>query len=288
MEMKYSERGYLKDKYRIFYLTDCPQQEVPFHYHDFMKIFVLINGNAGYSIEGKEYELHPYDVVLVNAGEIHRPVIYDREYYERVIFYLSRDFFEQYRSYELDECFGQSRNHHSHVIRYRPEKMSFLPEKIMGLTDRNCRNMYAEKLLQEIRVLEFLILLNHSIAQEESHFIEPSCHSRLILEILEYINRNTAGELTVDRIADAVHLNRSYIMHKFKEETGYTIMEYVTEKRLFMANRYIAEGMPMTEVCYRSGFQNYSSFYRSYVDKYGYSPRKYHDKNRGRGVELVE
>lgn len=288
MDANYTERGYLKDKYRIFYLTDCPEQEVPFHYHDFMKIFVLVNGNVGYSIEGKQYELHPYDVVLINAGEIHRPIIYGKEYYERVIFYLSRDFFEQYRRYELDECFRQSGHHHSHVIRYRPEKMSFLPDKVRGLTDPNCRNMYAGELLQESRLIEFLILLNHSIVREESRFMEPSGRSRLILEILEYINRNTASELTVDRIADAIHLNRSYIMHKFKEETGYTIMEYVTEKRLFMANRYIAEGMPMTEVCYRSGFQNYSSFYRAYVDKYGCSPRKYHDKSRGRGVELVE
>lgn len=287
-ERKYTERGYLRDQYRIFHLKDCPGQEVPFHYHDFMKIFILMKGNAGYSIEGKQYELHPYDVVLVNAGEIHCPIIYDRESYERVIFYLSRGFFEKYGGSALDECFEQSRRHHSHVLRYSPQRRSFLPEKLMGLTDQSCRNMYAGKLLQESRLVEFLILLNHSILQKESGFMESSGRSRLIFEILEFINRNVTGELTVDRIADAVHLNRSYMMHRFKEETGYTIMEYVTEKRLFLANQYIDEGMAMTEVCYRSGFHNYSGFYRAYVDKFGCSPRKYHDRRQGKGVELIE
>lgn len=288
MEMNYTERGYLKEKYRIFYLTDRPEREVPFHYHDFMKIFVLINGNAAYSIEGKQYELHPYDVVLVNAGEIHRPVVYDKECYERVIFYLSHDFFEMYRRYELDGLFRQSQRYHSHVIRYQQEKMSYLPEKIMGLTDQNCGSMYAAELLQESRLLECLILLNHSAAQGNTGFMEPSCRSRVILEILEYVNKNIGDELSVDRIADEAHLNRSYLMHKFKEETGYTVMEYVTEKRLFRAEHFIREGMSMTEVCYRSGFQNYSSFYRAYVDKYGCSPRKYHEKNKKRTVEVIE
>lgn len=277
-EIDYRERGYLKDQYKIFRLSGLPEDEIPFHYHNFMKIFVLLNGNIGYSVEGKEYELRPYDVLLVDAGEIHRPVIYGKEHYERMIFYISQEFFEEYKEYELYECFRRSRRQNSHVIRCPQEEKTLLTEKMKGLTDESCGRIYAGKLLQRARLLEFLILLNHSVAEKKSGFIEPVSRNQMVLDILGYINRNLSNQLNVDKIAEAVHLNRSYLMHRFKKETGYTVMEYVLEKRLFMANRYISDGIPMTEVCYKSGFQNYSSFYRAYVDRYGCSPKKYHDR----------
>ena len=61
---------------------------------------------------------------------------------------------------------------------------------------------------------------------------------------MEYIHQNlTRDDLNTDQIAESVFLNRSYVMHLFKAETGYTIGSYITEKRLFLARGYLAEGL---------------------------------------------
>ena len=54
--------------------------------------------------------------------------------------------------------------------------------------------------------------------------------------------------------------------------TGYTITEYLTEKRLQNANELLRRGTPVTEACYQSGFRNYAAFLRAYKKKYRDTP----------------
>ena len=77
----YSKTGYLKDDFRLFHITDGEEHSFSYHYHDFYKLLVFIRGDVTYHIEGKSFDLKPYDVVLVNAGEIHKPVINRRSTY---------------------------------------------------------------------------------------------------------------------------------------------------------------------------------------------------------------
>ena len=89
-----------------------------------------------------------------------------------------------------------------------------------------------------------------------------------------YINAHLTEDLSIDRIADAAFLNRSYLMHLFRDETGYTIGKYVTEKRLYLANHAIEQGVSVTDACYQSGFRNYTTFYQAYRNKYHKSPKQ--------------
>ena len=88
-----AKTGYLHTDFKLFYLTDCNKKEFDFHYHDFYKVLIFLNGNVSYSVEGKYFDLQPDDVLLVSAGEIHRPVIHSNTPYERIVVYLSRNFF---------------------------------------------------------------------------------------------------------------------------------------------------------------------------------------------------
>ena len=84
----FNKAGYLKDNFLLFHLTDTNSLPISYHYHDFYKVFLLLKGDVTYHIEGKTYDLKPYDLVLVNAGEIHKPVI-NSTFYERMILYIS-------------------------------------------------------------------------------------------------------------------------------------------------------------------------------------------------------
>ena len=88
---QYEKKGYLNSEFRLFHLTDQETKEIDYHYHDFDKITIFIRGKVNYMIEGRSYDLKPYDLVLVNAGEIHKPVI-NSTFYERMILYISPDF----------------------------------------------------------------------------------------------------------------------------------------------------------------------------------------------------
>ena len=54
------------------------------------------------------------------------------------------------------------------------------------------------------------------------------------------------------------------MMRKFKEETGYTIHNYIISKRLLLARTKISEGTPILKAAQLSGFSDYTTFSRAY------------------------
>ena len=70
-EKKEKQAGYLHQNFRLFHLKDKKNQEFEFHYHDFNKIIIFLSGNATYLVEGKAYDLKPWDILLVNNHDIH-------------------------------------------------------------------------------------------------------------------------------------------------------------------------------------------------------------------------
>ncbi len=125
---EYEKQGYLNQNFRIFHLADEKQREFSYHYHDFNKIVIFIRGDVTYCVEGKSYELSPYDLILVNRGDVHRPIVHSRRTYERIIVYISPDFLDSYKQtdYDLGFCFMKSRLEKSNVMRIPSLKKSKL------------------------------------------------------------------------------------------------------------------------------------------------------------------
>ena len=115
---QYEKKGYLNSEFRLFHLTDQETKEVDYHYHDFDKITIFIRGKVNYMIEGRSYDLKPYDIVLVKQGDIHRLTVDNSCPYERIIVYISPNFMNAYQTdnYDLSYCFQKAAKEHSFYL----------------------------------------------------------------------------------------------------------------------------------------------------------------------------
>lgn len=272
----YEKRGYLHQNYRIFHLTDQCQQEFAYHYHDFNKILILLKGTVTYYIEGNSYVLSPYDIVLVKAGELHRPVVSGSGSYERIILYVSPDFLASYQQeqYDLGLCFSRAQKEQSGVLRMPSLKSSRLYQILGELEAGLSSQEYACELYQDVLFLEFLIHLNRAAFQDTLQFLPTQPGNDKILSVLSYLNGHLKEPLSVDSIADTFFLNKYYLMHAFKKETGYTLCQYLNLKRLLKGRELIRQGIPVTEACLLCGFGSYSAFSRAYKKQFGEAPRQ--------------
>lgn len=269
------KRGYLTGNFRLFHLNDAGKQEFSFHYHDFDKIIIFLSGSVTYLIEGRSYELQPYDIVLVNHNEIHRPLIDIAVPYERIIVYLSPDFLTTYQTehYDLSDCFREARSTQSHVLRMRnPESRSLLAT-IKRLETASLEGGYADPLYRKVLFLEFMILLNRTARHQKLDYPDAPHADQRILEIMDYIKEHLAEPMDVAHIAGQFHISRYHLMRLFKQETGCTLGRYIASKRLLTARKLLAHDIPLTELCYQCGFQNYSTFSRAYRAEFGEAPR---------------
>ncbi len=273
--INFEKAGYLNHDFKIFHLLDRQRKEFDFHYHDFNKIIIFISGNINYTIEGKSYELQPYDILLVNAGEIHRPSVLDNSAYERIIIYVSPHFLNTFseEEYDLNYCFNRAKQEHSNVLRIHSMEKSKLYQVCQELEHSFTDQAFGKELYQKILFLEFMIQLNRTAILNHINYLDSAKDNTKLVQILDYINEHLGEEISIDSLSARFYLSRYYLMHFFKEETGYTIGNYITEKRLLLAKNLVQNGCSITEACFQSGFKNYSTFSRAFKKAFNTIPK---------------
>lgn len=265
-EIQAQSRGYLLDPFRVFLLSGIPRNEVPPHYHDFHKIVLMLGGEIRYQVEQGIYTIRDGCCVTVEAGTIHRPLLNPYDTYDRLILYISPAFLDSRKG--LRECFDEA-------VRSGPpvaELPASLRKEAEQLTDASCGESGLPSLMQESRVITFLIGLTDVLRTRDLSRSFVSISDPLARDCIEWIMPRLADPLSIPGIADALHVSPSRLMHRFQSVTGSTLMDYIREKRLFLAQRLLSEGTPAGIVWSEAGFGSYSSFYRAYTARYGVSP----------------
>ena len=250
----YEQKGYLNEDFRFFHIKSSEKLEIPFHYHDFHKLILILKGNAKYTIEGLEYELMPFDFVLVNRFMIHKPETFDgTDEYDRIILYLKDDFLHKF---SLMDSFDKAKELKSHVVRFSAgisadifNLFSVIEEDI-----KREETEYAGKLTTRIDVLKALISFNKACIAEDFGFKPEARYNRKVIELIEFIGDNISENLSIDLLADKFYMSKYHMMRIFKNETGYSIHQYISEKRILLAKTLILSGMPATAACLECGF----------------------------------
>lgn len=96
----------------------------------------------------------------------------------------------------------------------------------------------------------------------------------VISEILEYINRNLSEDLSIETLCDKFYLSKSRLITRFKQVTGMPPHQYINKKRIALASSLISSGASANIAATKSGFVDYSSFYRVYKKEFGVSPNQ--------------
>lgn len=98
-----------------------------------------------------------------------------------------------------------------------------------------------------------------------------------------YICENFDRDLSLDLLAEVVHLNPSYLSRLFKEITGQNLSAYITDVRMEKAAQLLDQtDLRVHEVMEAVGYQKSQHFARLFREKYGVTPKEYR-KNGGKG-----
>ena len=261
--------GYLDEQFRLFHLKDQTRKEFSYHYHDFHKVVIFISGKAAYHIEGKAYQLKPWDILLVNRHAIHRPEIDSSVPYERFILWVQNDIPWQ----ELLKCFQKANDRSYNLVRLNSALQEKMKDILFELENSAKSDEYGREILTQSLFLQFMVYLNRIFLEKQYIFDKKSyTFDSQIASILQYINHNLKEDLSVETLSARYYVSKYHLMRKFKQETGYTLHNYIVNKRLLMARTLISNGMPVTKAAQESGFAEYSTFSRAYRKQFKTNP----------------
>ena len=124
--------------------------------------------------------------------------------------------------------------------------------------------------MQEI-ILQYYFSVCDAYSQKKSDKF-----SELILQIQNIIKSRYYENITIKDIADEVFLTPTYICLLFKQETGMTINEYLTQTRIEVSKELIADkSNKLTDIAYLVGYADSSYFTKQFKKNTGFTPKEY-------------
>jgi two-component system response regulator YesN len=118
------------------------------------------------------------------------------------------------------------------------------------------------------------------VKRSVSASLKAPCEHDDILTVMEYIENNFHLDINLDTLSRLVFLSGQYLSRLFKQETGYTITQYVTVRRLEEAKKcltYSRENvMKVSEKC---GFSDPNYFARVFKKHEGVTPTQYQQQS---------
>jgi len=165
-----------------------------------------------------------------------------------------------------------------------------LDRSSLGLEIVNGANKYVRKQLKEmeslppanrlVKLMEILVYLSTSKDLEpilsRAFTANNSNDTDKIDTVFQFILKNYKKEIYIEEIAEKLNMSIASFSRYFKHHTRKTFSNYVTEIRISHACRLLMEGnYSISEICYHSGFENLSNFYRHFKKHTGLIPKEY-------------
>lgn len=251
---------------------ETPQNVCQMHTHDVLEIYYFLSGDCTYLIEGTAYRLKPHDLIFKRPLESHKLIVNSADVpYERVGITLPTAL--------LETMSGDERLLEAMMARPLGTYNCFTTEDFgsMVCLDVMTQIVRRGESMTRTEYLSHIFLLVTEAERVLRERLSTTKHERantsIGMRVIEYTNEHLYENITINELSDTFFLSYSQINRIFKQYTGSTAGRYIASKRLLTARDKIRHGVSPADACYACGYNEYSSFYRAYVQYFGCSPK---------------
>ena len=233
---------------------------------DLFSVFILLDGEIDYIVEGKRIHLLPKDMLLVGNNEIHQSIFKKGLECEYVLLMVNLDFFIKHNCTDLSDIFFNRSDNIIRADRVIESGIYDIVKRLDGYTKDDSPNLVVISSV----IIELLYNLDRQVAKTgKQHYKQEK-----IKDITEYINNHLTEKISLEDIANHFYLTRQYLCRLFKQSTGFTVNKYISYKRIVLVRELHLGGMPLSLACEKAGFSDYSAFYRAYYKIMNVPPRE--------------
>ncbi|MDR2477042.1 MAG: AraC family transcriptional regulator [Treponema sp.] len=230
---------------------------MPLHRLRDYNITYLIKGAARYTIDGIVHELSAGDMLFLSEG-VERMAVTDPHNPMSV---FSVNFSSLFPSARITPPPFPMISH----IGLRQDLIDLFKDMIFSWV-RRPRGYLAKS-------CALLMLLLHNLAEILLYGIYSASKDYRIDRITRYIDTHFTEKLTVKNLAGLVHLDTIYFGQLFRQKTGVTVHQYITQVRVRNAEVMLSSGKyKVHEVADRCRFSDVSHFYKKFKALRGIAP----------------
>jgi AraC-like DNA-binding protein len=245
------------------------------HRHPEFEICYFPRDSGTFMIQDREYPIRRGDIFIVNANDIHQPILSNEGNDGALVVYFSPRLFadagesaEWLHAFMLASLLGRNR------VRTSPRLREFIEELHETLHRQAPHWQLAARglLTHVLSIIACDFLRDSDAAQSLGHARSVQRFTRVI----GYINENLHTRIRAARLHALASLSHSQFSEKFVESFGITVTRYIRLQRLRRAKRLLqSTSLTVTQIALQTGFPS-SSFFSTVFRKHtGLSPLRF-------------
>lgn len=138
-------------------------------------------------------------------------------------------------------------------------------------------------LIERAPNLPYLNDLNKMMLEEYCDLVKEYStrkYSAIVKKAVDYIKLHFESPLTLQGIAETIHVNASHLSRKFKEDTGMSLIDFINLNRIEAAKLYLQSNTStITEIAFIVGFNDVNYFSRVFKKITNLTPSQYRNKH---------
>ena len=249
------------------------------HQHKEIQISLIIEGGGTYVIGDCVGEFKKNDIFVIGENLPHifkRDIAFEKEAVMITLFFSKNSYgeyffdlpeFEHFNAFFYDAVLGFE-------VLSNKTKISSILSKINSYT----------KYEQFTAFLTVLTLISEAEKQTLSSLINLKKYDgdegKRMSDIFQFTMNNFHKEVTLDNVADIANMTPNAFCRYFKQRTNKTFVNFLIDIRIGNACKLLTKNndLNITEISYKSGFNNLANFNRKFKSIKGVTPSDYRKK----------
>lgn len=250
------------------------------HIHTVLELVYFIDGTYTVLCDDKEYTAKSGDVVLFRSNSIHRMYCFTPECGRYYVLHIS---LEQILSFafpgtgnkyllSLSFCHRNSKSFWS-SDECKANGLSGLFERLISIYHRD---KYASDIAAKLCCGEIIYTMLCDIGEESADIEDANNLARSIYDVINYINKHFAENLTAKECSKNAALSYSYFSRNFKRITGTSFKDYLNMVRIAHAEKLLlSTDLSIAQITEECGFNSQSYFIAEYKRQKNVTPHAF-------------
>lgn len=257
-------------------------KNVPIHWHNDLEINLIREGEAVFQVYQKSYRVRTGEGFLLNRNVPHSCSSPGNEHVRYSTILVRPDFlYGDFGSDVERKCFQPFLQNSAIPCIYLTgfgENGKEILQKLNQVEEAFDRKRFCYELKIKGLLCEAFAMILYGHRQELTKFVSANLQELERLEkMLNYLNMHFTEVISLQDLADQVHLSREVCCRLFKKMTGKTITGYLEEYRVNKSFSLVQSGQySMIQITEMVGFSNPSRFASAFRKRFGGNPGEYH------------
>lgn len=263
------------DDFWIEHRYDAHGYKLPSHYESTYQILFVLSGKISYRVGEKKYEVSRGGIIVLNTLEDHSLQVLEYPY-ERYVIQIRPDFFQHEVKYpEVIAIFIKRPSNFSHLLTVSEPIWNYLYDIIREMETEFLNQKTYWEMFVGADLRRMFVTLFRECADVLS-MMKLGTGITVAYNVMNYLDHHFTEDVTVDDVAAALFLNKNYIAHVFKDETGYSLMSYVISLRVNRAKILLCStDKSITDVAVECGYSDFNYFSKQFKKLVGMPPSQF-------------